>query len=71
MGSILGDIETDRIGSKEDRNKTAMEAEDHRKMKLEHKQMRENGNRLKGIDTCEFLVHPVLNLAWITLITSK
>ena len=31
LASVLCDIEYDRLGAKEDRNKIAMEEEDHRK----------------------------------------
>ena len=37
-----------------------MEAEYQRKKKSEKKQMREDGDRLKGIVTCEVLAHSVL-----------
>ena len=38
-----------------------MEAEDHRKKKSEQNHTREDKERLKGIDTSEFLVHLVLD----------
>ena len=37
-----------------------MEAEDHRKKKPEHKQTRDDDERLKGLETCEVLVCSVL-----------
>ena len=37
-----------------------MEEEDHRKNKSEQKQMRDDDERLKGIETCEVLVCSVL-----------
>ena len=37
LASVLCDIEYDRLGAKEDRNKIAMEEEDHRKNKSEQK----------------------------------
>ena len=59
MASVLFDIESDRIGSKEDSKKIEMEAEDKRKNKYEHNQMRDENDSLKGIYTCEVLVHSV------------
>ena len=60
LASVLYDIESDRLGSKEDRKKRSMEAEDQSKKKYGHKQMRDDDNRLKGIETCEVLVCSVL-----------
>ena len=37
-----------------------MKTEDQRKKKSEQKQMRYDDERLKGIETCELLVHSVL-----------
>ena len=37
-----------------------METENQMNNKSELKQMRDDGDRLKGIDTCEVLVHSVL-----------
>ena len=51
--SVLCDIESDRFESKEDRNKRDMEAEDHSKNKSEHNHIKNDYERLKGLDTCK------------------
>ena len=58
--SVLCDIEYDRLGAKEDINNRAMGAEDQGKKKSEQKQMRDDDERLKGLETCEVLVRSVL-----------
>ena len=60
MESVLRDIESDRIEAKENRKKRDMEAEDQRKNKSEQDQMRDDNERLKGLETCEVLVCSVL-----------
>ena len=60
LASVLCDIESDRLRAKEDKNKREMEVEDHRNNKYEQKQMRDDGDRLKGIETCEVLICSVL-----------
>ena len=42
LASVLCDIETDRLGAKEDRKNSEMEAEDQRKNKSEQKQIRDD-----------------------------
>ena len=54
---IIGDIEYDRLGEKEDRRKIATEAEYQRNNKSEQKKVRQNRKRLKGLETCEVMVH--------------
>ena len=54
--SVLCDIDSDCIGSNEDRKKRAMETEDKRKKKSEQKQIRDDDERLKRLETCEVLV---------------
>ena len=56
MESVLRDIESDRLEAKENRKKRDMEAEDQRKNKSEQDQMRDDNERLKGLETCEVLV---------------
>ena len=56
LASVIGDIESDYLGSNEDRNNRSMEAEDQRKNKYEHTQMRDDDNRLKGLGDFEVLV---------------
>ena len=58
--AVLGNIDSDCLEEKEDRKKIAKEAEYHRKNKSEQKHMREDDERSKIIQTCEFLVHSVL-----------
>ena len=60
LASVIGDMETNHLGENEDRNKRAMEADDHTKKKSEQKNIREDDNRLKGIETCEVLVCSVV-----------
>ena len=60
LASVLCDIESDRIGAKEESNNRAMEAEYQSKNKYEQKYMRDDYQRLKSIETCEFLVRSVL-----------
>ena len=58
--SVLYDIQSDHFGEKWDRKNRVMEAEDRRKKKSEQKHIKVDGQRLKGLDTCEVLVCSVL-----------
>ena len=60
LASVIGDIYSEQLGAKEDRNKRKMEAEDQRKEKSEQKQMGEDEKRLKGLDNFEVFVCLVL-----------
>ena len=60
MAYVLVDIDSDRLGEREDRKKIAVESDDKRKNKSEQKHIREDVERLKGLETCEDLVHLVL-----------
>ena len=60
LASVLCDIESDRLGAKEDKKDEAMEEEDKRKKNSEHNQMRDDDKRLKGLETCGVLVCSVL-----------
>ena len=60
FASVLGGIQSDRLGEKEDRKKRPMEEQDQRNKKAEQKRIREDDQRLKGLDICEVLVHLVL-----------
>ena len=60
LASVLCDIESCRLGEKEDRKKRDMEAEKQRRKKSKQNQMRDDAKRLKGLDTCGFLVRSVL-----------
>ena len=42
LAHVLCDIESDRLGAKDDRKKRLMGAEDKRKNKSEHKHMRDD-----------------------------
>ena len=53
-------MDSDRLGEKEDSKKRSVEAEDQTKKKSEQKQMRDDDERLKVIETCEVLVRSVL-----------
>ena len=56
----LGYIDSNRLGKKEDRNEIEY-SEYHRKKKYEQKQMRDDNNGLKGLETCKVLVCSVLD----------
>ena len=45
---------------KEDRKKIVTEANENRRQKSEEKQVRENEDRLRGLESCETLVCSVL-----------
>ena len=60
LASVLCDLESNYTREKEDKNKRAMEAEGNRRQKSEEKQVRENEDRLRGVDSCEALVCSVL-----------
>ena len=45
---------------KVEKKKRVMEAEENRRRKSEEKQVRENKYRLRGLESCEVLVHSVL-----------
>ena len=53
LASVLCDIESDSLRGNEYRKKRVMEAEDQRKNKYEQKQMRDDGERFKVLETCE------------------
>ena len=71
MASILCDLKSDRIREKEEKKKRATEAEESRSQKSEENQVRENEDKLRGLESCEALVRYVLTLAWIISIPSK
>ena len=60
LASVLCDLESDFIREKEDRKKRATEAEENRRWKSEENQVRENRDRLRGIESFEALVCSVL-----------
>ena len=60
MASVLCDLESDRIRDKEEKKKKATEVEDNRRQKSEKKQIRENEDKLRGLESCEALVPSVL-----------
>ena len=60
MASVLCDLESDRTRKKEENKKRVEEAEKNRRRKSEYKQVRENGDRLRGLDICKALVRSVL-----------
>ena len=53
-------MESDRIREKEEKKKRATEVEENRRHKYEEKQVRENEDRLRGLESCEALVRSVL-----------
>ena len=61
MSSVLCDLESDLIREKEEEEKKrAKEVEENRRQKYEEKQVRENKDKLRGLESCEALVHSVL-----------
>ena len=60
LSSFLGHIQSDHLGLKEGRKKIDMVAEEYSMKKYEQNQIREDKQRLKGLDTCEILVRLVL-----------
>ena len=53
-------MDSNHLGTKENRKWRAMEVEDHEKKKSEQKQMMDYYERLEGLETCEVLVCSVL-----------
>ena len=60
FASVICDLESDRMREKEDNKKRATEVEKNRRHKSEENQVRENEDKLRGIESCEALVCPVL-----------
>ena len=60
LASVLCDIQSDRLGTKEDRKKIEMEAEDQGGNKYEQNHIRDDDEKLKDLETCEVLVRSVL-----------
>ena len=60
MASVLCDLDSDLTRKKEENKKRVEEAEKNRRRKSEDNQVMENKERLKGIESCEALVHCVL-----------
>ena len=62
LASILCDFESYRMRKNEDNKNRQTEAEENRRQKSEKKQVRENEDKLRGIESCEALVHSVLTI---------
>ena len=60
LAYVLCDLESDRIREKEEKKKRATEVEENRRQKSEEKQVRENEDKLRGLESCESLVCSVL-----------
>ena len=60
LTSLFCDLESDRMRGKEEKKTRAMETEENRRRKTEEKQVRENVNRLRGLESCEALVCSIL-----------
>ena len=54
------DLESDLMREKEENKKRATEDEKNRRRKSEEKQVRENEDKLRGLESCEALVSSVL-----------
>ena len=62
LASVLCDLESDRMREKEEKKKRATEVEENRRHKYREKQVRKNNSRLRGLESCEALVHSVLTI---------
>ena len=52
LASVLCDLESACMREREEKNNRAMGAEENRRRKYEENQVRENGDRLRGIEIC-------------------
>ena len=71
LASVLCDLESDRIREKEDKMKRVTEVEENRRQKSEEKQVRENKNKLRGLERYEALVCSVLTFGMDHINTLK
>ena len=55
LASVLCDLESDSMRENEDNKKISMEADENISQKYEEKQVREKKDRLRGIESCEYL----------------
>ena len=60
LAYILCDFESYRMRKNEDNKNRETEVEENRRQKCEEKQVRENEDRLIGLESCEALVRSVL-----------
>ena len=60
LASVPCDLESDQTREKEEKKKIVTEAEENIRRKSEEKQVRENEDRLRGLESCETLVCSVL-----------
>ena len=58
--SVLCDLESDRIRENEEKKKRETEVEENRRQKYEEKQVRDNENKLRGLESCEALARSIL-----------
>ena len=71
LASVLCDLESDRIRDKEEKKKKVTEVEDNRRQKSEEKQIRENEDKLRGLEIFEALVRSVLTFVMDHINTLK
>ena len=60
LASVMCDLGSDHMREKEEKKKRVTEVEENRRHKPEEKQVRENEDRLRGLESCEALVCSVL-----------
>ena len=60
LASVLCDLESDYMREKGEKKKIYMENEENRRRKNEEKQVRENEDMLRGLESCESLFCSVL-----------
>ena len=62
LASFLCDLESDRMMEKEEKKKRVMDDDEIIRQKSEEKQVRENEEILRGLESCEALVSSVLTI---------
>ena len=71
LASVLCDLESDCIRDKEENKKIPTEVEDNRRHESEEKQIRENEDKLRGLESFESLVRSVLKFGMDHINTLK
>ena len=60
LASFLCDLESYRMRENDEKKKRETEVDENRRQKYEEKQVMENEDKLRGLESCEALVHYVL-----------
>ena len=71
LASVLCDLQSDCMRENEQKNKRATEVEENRRHKSEEKQVRENKDKLRGLESFEALVRYVLTFCMDHINTLK